>query len=191
MIILENFVKFNNIYENYHHGILIESNSSALIEKNKIYENIRTNIAFGGLLTSKTRILENEIYNSRNEGIYIVDAEGGEIGNNKIYNNNDGMVLIRCKDIFIYCNEFYKNMRTAVLLSDSSTATMLKNEVCENYFIGLLVRDKSQGRFKDNLIRQNVIQFYLSKDCLNQKSYVKRLNDVQGRYEVADYCSVF
>jgi len=184
-------IKFNNIYENYHHGILVESKSSALIEKNKIYENIRTNIAFGGLLTGKTRILENEIYNSRNEGIYIVDAEGGEIGNNKIYNNNDGMVLIRCKDIFLYCNEFYKNMRTAILLSDSSTATLLKNEICENYFIGILVRDGSQGRFKDNLIRQNVIQFYLSKNCLNQKSYVKKLNDVQGRYEVADYCCVF
>ena len=184
-------VKFNNVYENYHHGILIESNSSALIEKNKIYENIRTNIAFGGLLTGKTRILENEIYNSRNEGIYIVEAEGGEIGNNKIYNNNDGMVLIRCKDIFIYCNEFYKNMRTAILLSDESTATLLKNEICENYFIGLLVRNSSQGRFKDNLIRQNVIQFYLSKDCLNQRSYIKRLNDVQGRYEVADYCNIF
>ena len=82
-------------------------------------------------------------------------------------------------------------MRTAILLSDRSTATLLKNEIYENYFIGLLVRDNSEGRFKDNLIRQNVIQFYLSKDCLNQKNYVKRLNDVQGRFEVADYCSVF
>ncbi len=101
------------------------------------------------------------------------------------------MVLINCKDIFIYCNEFYKNMRTAILLSDHSTATLLKNEICENYFIGLLLRNSSQGRFKDNLIRQNVIQFYLSKECLNQKNYVKKLNDVQGRYEVADYCSIF
>ena len=63
--------------------------------------------------------------------------------------------------------------------------------IYENCFIGLLVRDSSQGRFKDNLIRQNVIQFYLSKDCLNQKKYIIKLNDVQGRHEVADYCSVF
>ena len=184
-------IKFNKIFQNYHHGILVENNSSAVIEQNKIYENLRTNISFGGLLTNNTRILENEIYNSRNEGIYIVDAEGGEIGNNKIYNNNEGMILIRCKDVFIYCNEIYKNMRTAILLSDQSTATLLKNEIYENYFIGLLVRDSSQGRFKDNLIRQNVIQFYLSKDCLNQRKYIKKLNDVQGRYEVADYCSIF
>ena len=184
-------IKFNKIYQNYHHGILVENNSSGLIEQNKIYENLRTNIAFGGALTHNTRIIENEIYNSRNEGIYIVDAEGGEIGNNKIYNNNDGMILIRCKNVFIYCNEIYKNMRTAILLSDQSTAVLLKNEIYENYFIGLLVRDSSQGRFKDNLIRQNVIQFYLSKECLNQRKYIKKLNDVQGRYEVADYCSIF
>ena len=184
-------IKFNKIFQNYHHGILVESNSSALIEQNKIYENLRTNIAFGGQLTRNTRIIENEIYNSRNEGIYVVDADGGEIGNNKIYNNNEGMILIRCRDVFIYCNEFYKNMRTAILLSDQSTATLLKNEIYENYFIGLLVRDQSEGRFKDNLIRQNVIQFYLSKECLNQRKYIKKLNDVQGRYEVADYCSIF
>ena len=184
-------IKFNKIFQNYHHGILVENNSSALIEQNKIYENLRTNIAFGGALTHNTRIIENEIYNSRNEGIYIVDAEGGEIGNNKIYNNNDGMILIRCKNVFIYCNEIYKNMRTAILLSDQSTTILLKNEIYENYFIGLLIRDSSQGRFKDNLIRQNVIQFYLSKDCLNQRKYIKQLNDVQGRYEIADYCSIF
>ena len=69
-------IKFNKIFQNYHHGILVENNSSALIEQNKIYENLRTNISFGGQLTNNTRILENEIYNSRNEGIYIVDAEG-------------------------------------------------------------------------------------------------------------------
>lgn len=184
-------IKFNKIYQNYHHGILVENNSSAKIEQNKIYENLRTNISFGGKLTNKTRIIENEIYNSRNEGIYIVDADGGEIGNNKIYNNNEGLILIRCKDIFIYCNEIYKNMRTAILLSDKSTATLLKNEIYENSFIGLLVRDKSQGRFKDNLLRQNVIQYYLSKECLYQKSYINKLNDVQGRYELADYCNIF
>ena len=184
-------IKFNKIFQNYHHGILVESNSSALIEQNKIYDNLRTNIAFGGLLTKNTRIIENEIYNSRNEGIYVVEATGGEIGNNKIYNNNDGMILIRCQDTYIYCNEIYKNMRTAILLSDQSTAILLKNEIYENYFIGLMIRDSSIGRFKDNLIRQNVIQFYLSKECLNQRKDIKKLNDVQGRYEVADYCSIF
>lgn len=184
-------IKYNKIYQNYHHGILVENNSSAQIEQNKIYENLRTNISFGGKLTNQTKILENEIYNSRNEGIYIVDADGGEIGNNKIYNNNEGLILIRCKDIFIYNNEIYKNMRTAILLSDKSTATLLKNEIYENYFIGLLIRDSSQGRFKDNVLRQNVIQYYLSKECLIQRRYINKLNDVQGRYEVADYCSVF
>ena len=184
-------IKYNKIYQNYHHGVLVENNSSAQIEQNKIYENLRTNISFGGKLTNQTKILENEIYNSRNEGIYIVDADGGEIGNNKIYNNNEGLILIRCKDIFIYNNEIYKNMRTAILLSDKSTATLLKNEIYENYFIGLLIRDSSQGRFKDNVLRQNVIQYYLSKECLIQRRYINKLNDVQGRYEVADYCSVF
>ena len=184
-------IKYNNIYSNYHHGILVENNSYAEITDNKIYENIRTNVSFGGLLSEKTKILNNEIFKSRNEGIYIAEAKGGEIGNNKIYDNNEGIVLINCRDTFIYCNQIYKNMRTGIILSDFSTATLLKNEIFENLFIGLLIRDESQGRFKDNLIRQNVIQFYLSKNCLNQKNYIMKLNDIQGRYELADYCNIF
>ena len=94
-------IKYNKIYNNSHHGILIESNSCADVNLNEIHHNVRTNIAFGGKMTNKTHITNNEIYSSRNEGVYVVEADGGEIGKNNIYDNNDGIVLIKCTEIYI------------------------------------------------------------------------------------------
>ena len=113
-------IKYNDIFENNHHGILIESNSYAEVSSNKIFGNIKTNVAFGGKLSSKVKITSNEIYNSRNEGIYIVEADGGEVARNKVYDNNEGIVLINCVGTLIHHNEIYHNMRTGVLVSDES-----------------------------------------------------------------------
>ena len=184
-------IKYNDIFENNHHGILIESNSYAEVSSNKIFGNIKTNVAFGGKLSSKVKITSNEIYNSRNEGIYIVEADGGEVARNKVYDNNEGIVLINCVGTLIHHNEIYHNMRTGVLVSDESICTFLKNELVENYFIGLLIRDSSTGSYRGNLMRQNVIQFYVSKECLKLKDSIVRHNNVEGRFETADYCNIF
>ena len=184
-------IKYNDIFENNHHGILIESNSYAEVSSNKIFGNIKTNVAFGGKLSSKVKITSNEIYNSRNEGIYIVEADGGEVARNKVYDNNEGIVLINCVGTLIHHNEIYHNMRTGVLVSDESICTFLNNELVENYFIGLLIRDSSTGSYRGNLMRQNVIQFYVSKECLKLKDSIVRHNNVEGRFETADYCNIF
>jgi len=54
--------------------LLVET-SSGFIEKNKISENIKANIAFGGCKSVDTIILENDILGGRCEGIFII--EGG------------------------------------------------------------------------------------------------------------------
>ena len=184
-------IKYNDIFENNHHGILIESNSYAQVSSNKIYGNIKTNVAFGGKLSSKVKITNNEIYNSRNEGVYIVEADGGEVARNRIYDNNEGIVLINCVGTLIHHNEILHNMRTGVLVSDESICTFLKNDLIENYFIGLLIRDNSTGSYRGNTMRQNVIQFYVSKECLKLKEVIVRHNNVEGRFETADYCNIF
>ena len=40
-------------------------------------------------------------------------------------------------------------------------------------------------------MRQNVIQFYVSKECLKLKDSIVRHNNVEGRFETADYCNIF
>lgn len=184
-------IKNNNIYENNHHGILIESNSYAEVTNNKIYSNVRTNISFGGKLSENTKVIENEISKARNEGIYIIEANGGCVTNNKIFDNNEGIVLIKCDNILINENEIYNNARAGVLLSDMSNPIFIDNQLVENYFIGILIRDASKGKIEKNLMRQNVIQFYLSQNCLKMKKYLLDNNTIEGRYDCADYCCIF
>ena len=184
-------IKYNKIYNNSHHGILIESNSCADVNLNEIHHNVRTNIAFGGKMTNKTHITNNEIYSSRNEGVYVVEADGGEIGKNNIYDNNDGIVLIKCTEIYIHRNKIHNNIRTGTLLSDMSSSIFVDNEVTDNDFIGLMIRDEGKGQFRDNFFKQNSIQFYISKNCLNLEKQLKEQNNVDGRYEKADKCLIF
>lgn len=184
-------IKNNNIFENSYHGILIESNSFAEVLANKIYGNVRTNISFGGKLSENTKIRDNEIYKARNEGIYIIEANGGEITGNKVYENNEGIVLIKCENTLVSKNEIHNNSRTGVLFSDMSNPVFTDNEIYENYFIGVLIRDASKGIVEGNLMRQNVIQFYLSKTCLKQKKAILDKNNIEGRFDCADYCNIF
>ena len=46
-----------------------------MIEKNKISENLKANIALGGINSSNTFIVENEITLGRCEGIFLIDSD--------------------------------------------------------------------------------------------------------------------
>ena len=65
----------NVISKNLAQGVLLVETSSGFIEKNKISENIKANIAFGGCKSVDTIILENDILGGRCEGIFVI--EGG------------------------------------------------------------------------------------------------------------------
>ena len=69
-------------------------NSSAFIEENAVFHNIKANIAFGGSLSENTVIIGNKIYNSSSEGIFVMLSGPCMIYNNQIYNNYDGIVVL-------------------------------------------------------------------------------------------------
>lgn len=73
--------------------LLVES-SSAVIEKNEIYENLKANLALGGGNSVNTLIVENSIHNGRCEGLFIIDGENTWIMRNKIFENNDGIISV-------------------------------------------------------------------------------------------------
>ena len=56
-----------------------------MIEKNNIHDNIKSNIAFGGISSVNTHIISNNIHNGRCEGIFIIDGGKSYITRNKIY----------------------------------------------------------------------------------------------------------
>ena len=83
----------NTIKSNFCQGILLVEGTSAHVERNKIFLNYKANIAFGGDRSIDTVILRNEIYSSRSEGIFVLEAGYTWIFNNEIYDNSDGVIL--------------------------------------------------------------------------------------------------
>ena len=169
----------NVIDSNLNHGILINSGSSAVIEKNTIFENQKSNIAFGGKLSEQTLISENKIFGSKNEGIYVTQS------------NNDGIVISNCNSLDIKENNIYGNIRCGVLVSSKSHPTLMKNYIHDNDFIGLFVRDESKGEYINNDLKKNVSQLYLSKNCSSMYKQIKIDNEIDGRVDINKRCVIF
>ena len=73
--------------------MLVET-SHASIENNEISENIKANIALGGSNSIDTFITNNYISGGRCEGIFVIDGGKTFIFGNKIFENNDGIILV-------------------------------------------------------------------------------------------------
>ena len=104
-------IKENSVYGNLYQGILICQDSSAEIEENEFYGNLKACIAFGGEGAKDVRIIGNKIYRGRSEGIFIIDGTGGLIARNKIFENNDGIIMFNSKNVEVSENDIYQNIR--------------------------------------------------------------------------------
>ena len=106
----------NDIYENLCQGVLLVTQTSANIERNRIYGNLRANVALG---IGKTKIFDNKIFKGRCEGIFLFESGGNcQILQNEIYENNDGILAVDAS-IDIQRNKIYENKRTGITLAGS------------------------------------------------------------------------
>jgi len=64
----------NKISSNFAQGILLVEGTSAHIELNEISTNFKANLAFGGDSSSDTTVLNNKIFSSRSEGIFVIES---------------------------------------------------------------------------------------------------------------------
>jgi len=180
----------NTIYENMHQGILIVSGSSAFIKGNQIKENIRANIALGGESCLNTKIIDNTIIGSRNEGIFVIEGEGGLIENNYILENNDGIILLNSKKTLISNNQVDGNFRCGIMLI-SSFPEVVNNKIRENQFIGVLFKKNSAGNFIDNYIKSSTCSVYFYKGSESKKLEIEKDNSIDGRVDVQSTCTIF
>lgn len=65
-----------------------------MIEMNEISENIKANIALGGVNSLNTCIIRNLISGGRCEGIFVIECGDCWIMHNTISDNNDGIVCM-------------------------------------------------------------------------------------------------
>ena len=183
-------IKNNKISNNLYQGILIGHDSAADIEENKIFENLKANIAFGGDGAEKVKIVNNEIYRSRSEGIFGLEGLGGIIAKNKIFENNDGICIFNMKNVEISENDIYRNVRSGVLVAAESTPKMIQNQIFENKFIGCMFRDKSRGEYKYNIIEKNPTQCYYTNSCKDLIDDHNKFNTITGRIDTKT-CVIF
>ena len=184
-------IKNNSISTNLHQGILVCDDSSADIEYNKIFGNLKANVALGGEGCEFSKILNNDLYRSRSEGIFIIKGNGGLIARNKVFENNDGICLFETKDIEISENDIYLNVRSGCLIASNSEPKMYQNQITENKFIGVMFRDGSKGDYKKNIIQKNPTQCYYTNSCKDLIDLQEKDNTILGRIDTETGCNIF
>lgn len=152
----------NNIYKNIHQGILISEGAFAHIEDNKIWNNIKANIALGGCGSSNTVITNNRIYGGRCEGIFVIEAGYCIINQNKIYSNYDGIVCATSVPN-ISDNKIRKNKRCGIIVIKDGRPGVFNNKIYKNEEVGLYIKDKSTGKYVNNLIKDNPIELIVER----------------------------
>lgn len=149
----------NVIMKNIFQGILIVENSSAHIEKNKIAENIKANIAFGGDSSANTVITHNTITDGRCEGIFMIEAGSAYIKHNLITRNYDGIIMITSSPE-LHHNNIHYNKNSGVMVMKDSRPKLYSNYLSNNRNVGFFIRDNS--RFYRSLHGEDVFSYQRS-----------------------------
>jgi len=139
----------NYIKNNLAQGILIVEGASAHIIKNELEENMKANIAFGGMLSGDTVIERNIIIRGRAEGIFMIEGEHAMIIKNTVKENMDGILLSSASPLIIH-NDVSENRRCGVILIGQCNPKVVRNSIIKNYACGILVRQNSLGIIEKN-----------------------------------------
>ena len=136
--------------------------SYAKIISNKIDSNIKANIALGGARSGNTRIKFNYIENSKSEGIFVAEGEANLIvEDNQIVSNSDGIVLVN-SDGQVRHNQIKQNSRSGVLSAGKTNATLFENWI-EDSSTGILIKDPSEPRLRNNMVQKNNVQVEMER----------------------------
>lgn len=180
----------NEIFKNINQGILLTEKSSAHIEINQIYENIKANIAFGGDLSCNTVITNNKIFKGRCEGIFCVEGGFGIIHGNDIIENHDGIIC--CTSVpLIERNNITQNKKSGIIVIKDGRPKVYYNTIKKNGEVGLFIRDKSIGVYQNNVIRNNRIELIVERKT-PELAKVHKENKIQGEIRSGEVysCSI-
>ena len=164
--------------------------SYAHIEKNLISQNYKANIAFGGSAAADTVILNNEIRQSRCEGIFVIETGFAWIRKNKIYDNYDGIVMFDATPI-IAENSINENQRAGIVACGSSFPKIEKNSIFGNKQSGINFRNTSIADMKKNKVFSNFYQVSMRAAKKNIIKSVIENNEIEGDNEFTNNCTIF
>ena len=125
----------NLIQKNYNQGILIVEGCSATISDNKIYQNLKANIAYGGQGSQYTRIERNEIFGSVAEGVFWVEGHKDTIiKENTVNENKDGIVMYNSEGT-VKENTIQFNQRSGIYWGGQTSVEVSNNKINNNTII--------------------------------------------------------
>jgi parallel beta-helix repeat protein len=114
---------------------LICEQSSAHIEQNTISSNLKSNIALGAC--QDTQIINNQIENSTDSGIFMYNSSKIIVRDNTISFNNDGIVDYISDNLISY-NKISNNKSNGIIFNSKSI--IYENEINYNEGIGIFIR---------------------------------------------------
>jgi len=166
--------------------------SHAKIIANKIDSNIKANIALGGKRSGNTRIKYNYIEHSKSEGIFVTEGESGlVIEDNQIEMNSDGVVLVN-SDGQVRHNQIKQNTRSGVLTAGKTNATLFENTI-EDSSTGILIKDPSEPRLRNNMVQKNNVQVEMERQGGKNLDQIRKDNPkIVGQcLKPSSTCSIF
>ena len=124
------------------------------------------NIAFGGLFSENTIIVNNSIKYGCLEGIFVIESGQCIISRNVIVDNLDGIVVATAIPI-ISNNKICKNKSSGIVALLRSEPLLQNNEIKNNKGVGLFVRDRCIVKLEGgNIIKGNIqADTYQSKEA--------------------------
>jgi len=133
----------------------VQEEASAHIEDNIITGNLLANIAFGGLFSENTIIVNNVIKHGCLEGIFVVESGQCIISRNRIEENLDGIVVATAIPI-ISKNTILRNKSNGIVALLRSEPLLQNNIIKFNRGVGLFVRDRCIVKLEGgNIIKKN------------------------------------
>ena len=122
--------------------------------------------------------MDNHLFESASEGLFIYKGGNSVIYGNKIYSNYDGIILNQSFSDIKF-NKISDNKENGIMLIRDSDPQLQFNDIRDNKGIGVFVRDISEPDMKDNNVVFNQIDF--ASDNVSIEVDQVQMNNTMGK----------
>ena len=169
-------IKFNKICKNNAQGVLLVENSWATVIHNEISENLKANVALGGVDSTNTFVCNNKISQGLSEGIFVVKSGRCVIRGNEIVGNRDGIIMADSL-AEVTSNLIKDNQKNGVFLLQSSKPMIKYNRIEDNLATGLYIKGRANpAKILKNNFAGNAVAVLYERKCAGMED-TKKLNE--------------
>lgn len=132
-------------------GVLIYDRGQGLLENNDIFDNAHSGITIE--TEAKPVLRRNRIHDNRRSGVHIYQGGQGLLEDNDIFGNNQAGVEIKTNgNPTLIGNRIYEGKQTGILVSDSGRGVLEDNDIFGNTYSGVEIRTGGDPQLRRNKI---------------------------------------